>query len=457
MMKATTWDAAGGPGPDAEPALRILCRLFAGMERPPALRLWDGRTLALSQHSECTLVLRDPGILRSLAAARDALPLADAYFRGVLDVEGDLYDALRLKRHLESVSLTARERLSLLRDVLLLFRSHKRSRTHGEPLPGFRTRVANGFSHRHSRNTDHAAIRFHYDLSNDFYGLWLDDERVYSCAYFEHPDDSLETAQRQKLDHICRKLRLKPGERFLDIGCGWGALVRWAAREYGVQAHGVTLSKRQFDYAVSRIRAEGLQDRATISLCDYRDLPERPAYDKVASIGMFEHVGLANLPGYYAAVRRVLHPRGLFLNHGITHDTEGWQPETTTRFVNRYVFPDGELDLLSNIQRGMERAGFEIHDVEGLRPHYAHTLRHWVRRLEAHRNEATELVGEAAFRVWRLYMAACAMLFDVGEIGVYQILASTRGSGEDEGRWPVPWTRSDLYREEGRTVVVGRR
>ncbi len=454
MLKATTWNAAGDPRPAAEPALRILHRLFAGMERPPALRLWDGRTLTLSQHPECTLVLRDPRVLRSLAAARNALPLADAYFRGVLDVEGDLYDALRLKRHLESVSLTARERLSLLRDVLLLLRGKTRGRAQSNPPPGFCSRIANGFSHRHSRDTDHAAIRFHYDLSNEFYGLWLDDERVYSCAYFAHPDDSLEAAQRQKLDHICRKLRLKPGDRFLDIGCGWGALVRWAAREYGVQAHGITLSKRQFDYAGSRIRAEGLQDRATIFLCDYRDLPDGSEYDKVASVGMFEHVGLANLPAYYAAVRRVLRPRGLFLNDGITHDTEGWQPETSARFVNRYVFPDGELDLLSNIQRGMERAGFEIHDVEGLRPHYAHTLRHWVQRLEAHREEARELVGEAAFRVWRLYMAACAVLFDVGEVGVYQILASTRGSGEDEGRWPVPWTRSDLYPERGRSVVA---
>jgi cyclopropane-fatty-acyl-phospholipid synthase len=261
------------------------------------------------------------------------------------------------------------------------------------------------FSHRHSRATDRAAIAFHYDVSNTFYGLWLDDERVYSYAYFENDDDTLEQAQRNKLDHICRKLRLQPGERLLDIGCGWGSLVCWAAKRYGVQAHGITLSERQLEYVQSRIRAAGLERQVTVELRDYRDLPADAAYDKVASVGMFEHVGLANLPAYHATVQRVLRPGGLFLNHGITHD------------------------------------------VEGLRPHYALTLRHWVRRLEANREAALREVSEPTYRVWRVYMAACALEFEEGGTGIYQILASKR----DHGRWPLPLSRRDLYADRTST------
>ena len=216
----------------------------------------------------------------------------------------------------------------------------------------------------------------------------------------------------------------------------------WAAREHGVHAHGITLSERPLEYAGRRIRAEGLEDRVTLELRDYRDLPGEAVYDKVASVGMFEHVGLANLPAYYATVRRVLRPGGLFLNHGITHDEEGWSKTVGTAFINRYVFPDGELDCVSNILLGMERAGFEIHDGEGLRPHYALTLRHWVARLEAARKAAVREVGEAAWRVWRLYMAACALEFEAGGTGIHQILASSR----QRGTWPVPLTRADLYR-----------
>ena len=425
---------------ESRPALRILGRLFAGLDGPPVLRLWDGNQQAPCDGGAAfTLVLRDAAVLRRLVIERSALPLADAYFRGALDVEGDLYSALGLKDHFESISLSWRDKLALLRDALRLPACGESDL---KPSSGFAARVAHRFSHLHSRRSDRAAISFHYDVSNEFYGLWLDRERVYSCACFESPNDSLDVAQRNKLELICRKLRLSPGERFLDIGCGWGALVCWAAREYGVRAHGITLSARQLEYAQARIRAEGFEGRVTVELCDYRDLPAEAEYDKVASVGMFEHVGLAKLPAYYATVRRVLRPGGLFLNHGITHDEEGWNRTVATDFVNRYVFPDGELDCVSNIQLGMERAGFEIHDVEGLRPHYALTLRHWVRRLEANWEAAVREVGEATFRVWRLYMAACALQFEAGSTGVYQILASKRSKGE----WPLPLTRRDLYR-----------
>ncbi|WP_018991649.1 SAM-dependent methyltransferase [Aromatoleum toluclasticum] len=425
--------------PSILPAIRIVRRLLHGLEPAPALRLWDDTLCAPDERpAPFTLVLRDPAVLRRLVIEGNPLLLADAYVRGALDVEGDLYGALGLKRHFESISLSWRDRLLLLRDALRL---PARADAQFGPHCGFASRVARRFSHRHSRHSDCAAISFHYDVSNEFYGLWLDPERVYSCAYFEHPDDTLDSAQCNKLEHTCRKLRLQPGERLLDIGCGWGALVCWAAREHGVLAHGITLSQRQLDYAQRRIRAEGLEDRVTVELCDYRDLAGKAVYDKVASIGMFEHVGLANLPAYYATVRRVLRPGGLFLNHGITHDEEGWKKTVGTEFINRYVFPDGELDCVSNIQLGMERAGFEIHDVEGLRPHYALTLRHWVARLEAARGAAVREVGEAVWRVWHLYMVACALEFEAGSTGVYQILTSSR----QRGSWPVPLTRTDLY------------
>jgi cyclopropane-fatty-acyl-phospholipid synthase len=421
------------------PALRILRRLLAGMERPPALRIGEALLHEIEAHPEYTLVIRDPGLLRRLVLRPDPLLLADAYFRGVIDVEGNLYSALGLKAHFETVSLSWRDKLALVRDALML-------RVSGQdglkPVGGLASRVARRFAYRHSRQSDRAAVSFHYDVSNTFYGLWLDAERVYSCAYFETADESLEQAQRNKLEHICRKLRLQPGDRLLDIGCGWGALVCWAARQHGVRAHGITLSQRQLEYARERIRAEGLHDLVTVELRDYRDLDGSTVYDKVSSVGMFEHVGLANLPVYYAAVQRALRPGGLFLNHGITHDEEGWNRTVATEFINRYVFPDGELDCVSNIQLGMERAGFEIHDVQGLRPRYALTLRHWVQRLEARRDEALQEVDEVTYRIWRLYMAACALEFESGGTGLYQIVASKR----DGGAWPVPLTRRDLYR-----------
>ncbi|MES2091225.1 MAG: cyclopropane-fatty-acyl-phospholipid synthase family protein [Pseudomonadota bacterium] len=439
MATSTDQHPANKPVTALAPAIRIVDRLLRGFATPPAVRLWNDSVYAPSPHAPTfTLVLHDPTLLRRLVIEPSPLLLADAYIRGELDVEGDLYGAIGLKNHLASISLTWRDKLALLRDAWRLPEPDAPTPQPGDTLT---SRLALRFSHQHSRGSDRAAISFHYDVSNEFYGLWLDEQRLYSCAYFNEADDSLEQAQRNKLEHICRKLRLKPDQRLLDIGCGWGALVCWAARHHGVQAHGITLSQRQFDYAQQRIRAEGLEDRVRVELRDYRDLPSDTSYDKVASIGMFEHVGLANMATYLATIQRVLNPGGLFLNHGITHDEEGWNKTVDTAFINRYVFPDGELDCVSNIQLGMERAGFEILDVEGLRPHYALTLRHWVTRLEANREAALQEVNEESYRAWRLYMAACALEFESGGTGIYQILASSR----KQKQWPVPLTRGDLY------------
>jgi cyclopropane-fatty-acyl-phospholipid synthase len=429
------------PGTDsgsAEAALRILKRLLHGFGGSMGLRLWNNASLDLGHATpEFTLVVRDPTVLRAFVIERNPLLIAEAYFRGLVDFEGDLYAALRLKQHFQALALPLRERIALLLDALRL---PKKARVSAPPTLAGVSRDVPESRHRHSKRSDRAAIEFHYDVSNDFYRLWLDEQMVYSCAYFETPGDTLEQAQRNKLDHICRKLRLASGERLLDIGCGWGALVCWAAQHYGVHAHGITLSQQQHEQAQARIAAAGLQDRVTVELRDYRDLQGVGVFDKVASVGMFEHVGLANLPVYNATVFRVLRDGGLFLNHGITHDAEGWQPGLDAEFINRYVFPDGELDTVSNVQRGMERAGFEILDVEALRPHYALTLRHWVQRLEARRDEALRHVDEATFRVWRLYMAASALEFEAGGTGIYQILTGKRGATT-----AVPLTRRDLY------------
>jgi len=423
---------------EASPPARIVQRVFRGYNRKLSVRLWNGETVDVGGGSpEVTLIFHEPRLFRELVLYRDPLRLAEAYFQGELDVEGDLYSVLGLKDHMESLRLTASEKLAFLFGALSLGGASAATRVKQSRHHSWLPKPWRG----HSRRANREAIAYHYDVSNDFYRLWLDERMVYSCAYFGTPDDTLDQAQRNKLEHICRKLRLKPGERLLDIGCGWGALVRWAARHHGVHAHGITLSREQYEHNQAKIREEGLQDQLKVEFRDYRDLQGEDCYDKIVSVGMFEHVGLKNLPNYFAIARRLLTPGGLFLNHGITQEGEGWGNTVGTRFINRYVFPDGELDTVSNVQRAMERAGFEVLDVEALRRHYALTLRHWVGRLEERRDEALGLVPESAYRIWRLYMAACAVQFEQGDIGVYQILTAGKG-GNSAG---VPLTRRDLY------------
>jgi cyclopropane-fatty-acyl-phospholipid synthase len=446
-----TGQAATAPGPESalarfrggEQARELLTRLFRRYPDSLNLRLWNGTTFrvgAKAASQDCspfTLVFRSPEAVWSAVLGRDPLALADAYFRGDLDIEGDFFAALSLKDHLDVLQMPTGEKLLAAFKALHLRMLNAAAR-HSDALfaPSHAPRIK-----AHSKAENREAIHFHYDVSNEFYALWLDTAMVYSCAYFETPDAGLDDAQQAKLEHICRKLSLEPDESFLDIGCGWGALVIYAAKHYGVRAHGVTLSPQQLKVARERIEQAGLTQRVTVELLDYRDLPGESVYDKIASVGMFEHVGLKNLPVYFSTVHRLLKPRGLFLNHGITHDSEGWEPSVSTEFINRYVFPDGQLDTIGNIQRFMERAKLEIADVEALRQHYAMTLRHWVARLEQNRPQALCHVNESTYRVWRLYMAACALQFESGEIGIYQVLANKRTAGIPD----LPLTRRHLY------------
>ena len=296
----------------------------------------------------------------------------------------------------------------------------------------------------HSSERDQRAVTFHYDVSNDFYQLWLDRRMVYSCAYFQSPDDDLDAAQERKLDYLCRKLRLRPGQHLLDIGCGWGALVLHAAKHFGVRAEGITLSEPQLDWGRERIAEAGLANDATIELRDYREIAAKGCdrYDAIVSIGMAEHVGRERLPDYFAAVYRALKPGGIFLNQAIGEGIVARPNNHDGSFIEQYVFPDGDIPPLPIVLRAAESSGFEIRDVENLREHYVLTLRHWLHGLEAHHDEARRFVDETIYRVWRLYIAGSTHGFRSGHIAVYQtLLAKLDRSGESD----LPLTRSDWY------------
>jgi cyclopropane-fatty-acyl-phospholipid synthase len=306
---------------------------------------------------------------------------------------------------------------------------------------------------RHSLEADAKQVQFHYDVSDDFYALWLDVRRVYSCAYFREPQMTLDQAQEAKLDHICRKLMLQPGERFLDIGAGWGGLLLWAAEHYGVRATGITLSKNQHAHVNQVIRERGLTGRVTMELLDYRYLAEDEPWDKVASVGMFEHVGRANLPTYFSKIHRLLKPGGLMMNHGITAGgtRNGQLGAGIGDFMDRYIFPGGELLHVSHVMRVMAESGLEALDVENLRPHYARTLWAWSDGLEAHLAHAREVTSEQMLRAYRLYLAFSAMAFEQGWISLHQLLASRPTGSAANGPMPgaqsvFPFNREYIYR-----------
>jgi cyclopropane-fatty-acyl-phospholipid synthase len=423
---------------DAEKqALQLLEEMLANIPDVLSVRLWNGRLWPDERPRAATLVLQHQNALAGIFSAGTEAGLAEGYLRNDFDLEGDIEAAFECVDILLGRLTGWRKKLRML-DLLWHLAVKSRRRISEHLLPQLSGR-------RHSPERDRRAVTFHYDLSNDFYQLWLDEQMVYSCAYFRSPDDNLNAAQRRKLDYICRKLRLSAGQRLLDIGCGWGGLVLHAAKHFGVHATGITLSERQAEEARVRIAAAGMEETAEVRVCDYRELTaESNRYDAIVSVGMAEHVGRQQLPNYFAIARRLLKSHGVFLNHAIGEAAVPRADNSNGPFVERYVFPDGDVPPLPILLRAAESAGFEIRDVENLREHYAITLRWWLRNLEGRHTEALAFASEETYRVRRLYLAGSGHCFRRGQLAVYQTLLAKL---DDTGRAGLLLTREDWYRE----------
>lgn len=395
---------------------RYLARLAPSSDIPLRLKLWNGFQHDLGAQPRVTVYIPSPGALKYLVPP-SLDNLAEGYVNGHFDVQGQVADIVDTAAQLARV---------------------------GVPLKGRFGRLFSAFSH--DRVKDARAIAHHYDVSNDFYRLWLDKGMVYSCAYFPTNTESLEEAQTAKLDHILGKLMLKPGERLLDIGCGWGSLAIRAAQKYGATVVGITLSKNQHALTCEKVAQAGLAHQVEIRLQDYRDMaPDDGQFDKITSIGMFEHVGLNHLEAYFSKINALLKDGGLVLNHGITSTDpgSGVTPLGAASFIEKYVFPNGELPHLSLALKGMQTAGLETLDVECLRRHYARTLAFWSDNYERQHEAIRTMVDDTTYRVWRIYLAGCGHAFSQNWVSIYQVLACKAGTSEQLN--PTPWSRAYMY------------
>ncbi len=399
---------------------------FQGYEGPAfAVRLWDGWSWSCCEGRQpaCTIVVENPKALAALVGQPNEVTLGTAFVNGDLDVEGDIFSVFSIAEHI----------FKRPRNLRRAFREKFAAAGFG-----FGQWLRHGA--KHSMRRDRASIAYHYDQPVAFFEPWLGRTFAYSCAYFHRPEDPLDLAQEQKLELICQKLRLQPGERFLDIGCGWGSLVLHAAARHGVKAQGITLSRNQEQTAKRRIAEAGLERCCAIDLRDYRDVgADRKLFDKIASVGMFEHVGRKNLPRYFQIVHDILRPGGVFLNHGIAR--AALSPIRENSFIDHYVFPSGHLVTLSEALTAAESQGLEVRDVENLREHYHLTLRRWVDGLRRNADSLLKQVPKTTYRIWLLYMAGSAAAFRRGDIAVYQVLFSR----PDRGNSGLPLTRDDWY------------
>ncbi|WP_066706263.1 SAM-dependent methyltransferase [Curvibacter delicatus] len=384
----------------------------------PVLIQWGdnpapGSGLRLGEFSQPKVVIqvrKASAIPLLLSPSLDSL--GEAYVEGQIDVTGSVDDVLDIAHRLAEAGSKTEGRLS---------------------------RMVRRFTH--TKNTDREDIQYHYDVSNAFYQVWLDPAMVYSCAYFENGDETLAEAQTKKIDHILTKVQLQPGQRLLDIGCGWGALVMRAASKFGARCLGVTLSQRQFELATERVRQAGLQDRVEIRLQDYRDVQGQ--FDRITSVGMFEHVGIQHLPGYFSRINELLTDEGWVLNHGIT-STDANDGETSHgggRFIDRYVFPHGELPHIGTVLRTMQEGGLEALDIESLRRHYARTTGLWSQAFEANGEKLKAMVDEKRWRIWRVYLAGSQWAFEHDEVSLYQVLCRKAGRPARG----LPWSRRWMY------------
>lgn len=425
-------------------ARRVLQHLAESCDIPVAVRLWDSSVVPLGRRaadSGLIIALRGPGVIGALLRWPTLDHFVRQYATGGIDLQGG--DLIAFGEALRSAG--KKPKLKHLKKSILLPAALPFLFAPADPVEvqhGYEGDAAGRSGVRDNKDY----IQFHYDLGNDFYKLWLDNEMVYSCGYFTDWNNSIDQAQQDKLEMICRKLRLSPGEKFLDIGCGWGGLICHAARKYGVQAHGVTLAQTQYDHVQAKIARLGLQDRVTVELKDYRDLSG--TYDKIASIGMFEHVGIAHLPTYFAKLNSLLCDRGILLNHGIARRAKPVSGKFHKRraehqLIAKYIFPGGELDHIGHTLEGLEASKFEVHDVEGWREHYMLTTAHWCQRLTTNREEAVRQVGLERYRLWVAYLAGVSFAFRDGSLQIFQVVASKHAS---KGRAELPPTRADLYR-----------
>ncbi len=418
--------------------LDLLSAVFADYPgKDFAIRLWDGTLWEPSGTTihRFTIALNGPSALRRMFFPPTERKLGEAYMFGDFEIEGELFAAIDLARFLwEGWSLR-----DTLRFAPKLLRLPSRD-------PVSNDQIARLAGSRHSVDRDKAAIQYHYDVSNEFYQMWLDEKMVYSCAYFKDPAEGIDAAQSRKLDYICRKLRLKPGERLLDIGCGWGALIMHAAQHYGVDALGITLSEKQLALANERIEAAGLAGQCRIELLDYRNVDESRPFDKIVSIGMVEHVGRENLPVYFEKAFRCLKPGGVFLNHGITLFQAPKVPQYQAKdsFVQQYIFPDGDSQHIAYVLDVAAQAGFEVRDVESLREHYALTLKNWLARFEAHANAIRDMLGDIGYRRWRIYLAGARWVFESGYNSIHQALLYKSVDGKGASAH-LPLNRDDWY------------
>lgn len=401
---------------------------------PFAIRSGDGWHWSSSQSERpaCTLVIHSAAAWRALLEDPSQRTLGEAFIQGKIDVEGDLFSIFPAVQYL--VEHPGSWRYRTLRTLWHSASSVAQCLRYGR---------------QHSKTRDRSSISYHYDLPVDFYRPWLGSTLAYSCAYFRESTECLECAQTNKLELICRKLGLQAGERFLDIGCGWGSLLLHAASRYGAEAYGITLSREQAAIAAQRINHAQLQDHCTVELRDYRTMPELPTrFDKIASVGMFEHVGLKNMHDYFQIALRMLSPDGLFLNHGIARSATSPLTPSKDSFMDKYVFPDGELVTLSEVLQVAESVGFEVCDVDNLRSHYEQTLRLWVENLQRNASTVLNTVSERTYRIWLLYMAGSAYAFHCGKIELYQVLLAPRPAAgvstlSTRERWYHSWTTAE--------------
>jgi cyclopropane-fatty-acyl-phospholipid synthase len=449
------------PDADTRTTWEIAALVFGPVEsRTFAIRLWNGLVEAPAGGEPAfTLVLRHPGALRRMFLPATELNLAESYLRDDFDVEGDIERATLLG---DEIAERLRAKSTVVRLLLRLLRLPRgggrplvadgRARAYGDgkPLPAF-LRLPH-YIWRHSRRRDAESVSFTYNTSNAFYALWLDDHMQYTCAYFRTGKESLAEAQQAKLELICRKLRLAPGQRLLDLGCGWGGLLRYAADRYGISGLGVTLSAEQAEWANASFARAGLADRVRAEVRDYRDLPVDASWDRVTVVGMMEHVGVANVDRFLARVHGLLNPGGLHLNQCIVclyepparsgEAASGRVLRQHNPFIQKYLFPDAEMPTVAEVVTGAERAGFEVRDVESLREHYVTTFRHWLRRLEQRADDVRAIVGEEAYRAFRLYLAAFPPRFEGRWSGLTQVLMAKPTPG---GRTAAPRSRDDVY------------